>query len=445
MKRLIALYPRRWRERYGAELEEFMARRQLGLRMGVDLVRAAIDAHLHPELVPQRWLSAVASGGTAADDLVFVPKTGFRSAHAVGTRANVVVAKEGRTLTAAITPDRDGIRLEFSVIGIPMQLGSRSQRFEDPVRIHDDHGRDISTPRPRWQVGGFLNQSADGTAMLRYTTLLEPLARDVRHVDLELSGAAGEWKVSIPVEPEDFAGAPARVIDAAETKHGITVAARMVARTDTETAIELEAYFDPPEPVEDPRPARRWVRGIGYSGGPMSGYPMRERLILRDDAGREHRELRDSFIDAVARKYREVVTFPALDVISGVLEIPDVWTGETTDQSITVSVPGEADLSIVGCEARAVVSRAGEHADTIRIDVIPRNADASRQLLYLEGLVIPGGDPRGTIGMSITQCIGQQPYVQLPDPTAKVHEVTLRGPVVRVRGPWTLQIPLPRA
>jgi hypothetical protein len=35
--------------------------------------------------------------------------------------------------------------------------------------------------------------------------------------------------------------------------------------------------------------------------------------------------------------------------------------------------------------------------------------------------------------------------VQLPDPTAKVHEVTLRGPVVRVRGPWTLEIPLARA
>ena len=87
----------------------------------------------------------------------------------------------------------------------------------------------------------------------------------------------------------------------------------------------------------------------------------------------------------------------------------------------------------------------GEHADTIRIDVTPLDADADRQLLYLEGLIVPGGDPRGTIGMSTVHCIGQRPYVQLPDPTAKVHEVTLRGPVVRVRGPWTLRIPLARA
>jgi hypothetical protein len=44
--------------------------------------------------------------------------------------------------------------------------------------------------------------------------------------------------------------------------------------------------------------------------------------------------------------------------------------------------------------------------------------------------------------MSVVQCVGQQPYLQLPDPTAKVHEVTLRGPVVRLRGPWMLHIPL---
>jgi len=134
--------------------------------------------------------------------------------------------------------------------------------------------------------------------------------------------------------------------------------------------------------------------------------------------------------------------FPALDATSAVLEIQDVWIGENTDQTVTVPVPGESDLRVVGCEARIVVSRAGERADTIRIDVTPLDADADRQLLYLDGLIVPGGDPRGTIGMSIVQCTGQPPYVQLPDPTAKVHEVTLHGPVVRVRGPWTLEIPL---
>lgn len=437
MKRLIDLYPRRWRERYGAELEAFVAQRQAGLRLALDMLRGAIDAHLHPEFVTRRSFSALAANGARAEDPVFVPKIGFRLTHALGTRANVVAENEGRTLTAAITPDRDGIALHFTVTGIVMELGPNGQRFADPVGIHDDHGRDISTPRPRWQVGGFLRRAPDGTATLGYTTMLEPLARDVRAVELDLSGAAGEWQVSIPVEPEGFAGAPARAISVADTKHGITIAARLIARSEADTAIELEAYFDPPEPVDDPRTAPRWVRGLGNSG-----HPMRERLILRDADGHAHHERGLSLISQVARRHREVVTFPDLDAASGVLTIPDVWTRDTTDQSVTVAVPGEAAVSIAGCETRVVVARVGEDADSVRVDFVPRDPDAERQLLYLENLVVPGGDPRGTIGMSIVQCTGQQPYLQLPDPTAQVNEVTLRSPVVLVRGPWTLEIPL---
>lgn len=440
MKRLVRLYPRGWRDRYGDELHEFLARRGAGLGTTLDLIRGAIDAHLHPELITHRAFSAVAPGGTPADELVFVPRIGFRSVHALGTRANVVARQDGRTLTAAITPDRDGVRLQFTVIGIPMDLGPAGKRFEGPVRIHDDHGRDISKPRPRWTVGGSFSPAADGTTMLHYTTLLEPLARDVRSVELGLSGDAGEWTVLIPVEPEGFTGARALSIDAADTKHGITVAARMVARSETGTAIELEAYFDPPLPVDDPRPAKRWIKGIGTSS---AGEFMHRGLALRDDTGHHYKEQGGSFGDAVARKHREVVTFPVVDIDAATLEIPDLWTAEFNNEFVTLPVPGELDVTIAECAARVVATR--DAAGSIRIDFAPSDPDADRQLLYLEGVVIPGGDPRGTIGMSITHCYGQQPYVNVPDPTAKVDQVTLGSPVVKLRGPWTLRIPLPRA
>jgi hypothetical protein len=51
MSRLIRLYPRAWRARYGDELAELVAHRPLGLRGSIDLVRGALDAHRHPELV----------------------------------------------------------------------------------------------------------------------------------------------------------------------------------------------------------------------------------------------------------------------------------------------------------------------------------------------------------------------------------------------------------
>lgn len=51
MNALVRIYPRDWRRRYGAELEQLVARRPLGLGGSVDLIRGALDAHRHPELV----------------------------------------------------------------------------------------------------------------------------------------------------------------------------------------------------------------------------------------------------------------------------------------------------------------------------------------------------------------------------------------------------------
>jgi hypothetical protein len=51
MKRqlLLRLYPRAWRERYGEELSaQLEAERPLRLGVVADLVRGALDAHLHP-------------------------------------------------------------------------------------------------------------------------------------------------------------------------------------------------------------------------------------------------------------------------------------------------------------------------------------------------------------------------------------------------------------
>lgn len=51
MSRLIRLYPRAWRARYGEELQDLVDARPLGVAGAVDLIRGAIDAHRHPELV----------------------------------------------------------------------------------------------------------------------------------------------------------------------------------------------------------------------------------------------------------------------------------------------------------------------------------------------------------------------------------------------------------
>lgn len=47
---LIALYPRAWRERYGDDLLAILEAERPGMRARIDLVRGALDAHLHPPL-----------------------------------------------------------------------------------------------------------------------------------------------------------------------------------------------------------------------------------------------------------------------------------------------------------------------------------------------------------------------------------------------------------
>lgn len=50
MTRLIALYPRSWRDRYEIELRALMAERPPDPLDRIDIVRGALDARLHPQL-----------------------------------------------------------------------------------------------------------------------------------------------------------------------------------------------------------------------------------------------------------------------------------------------------------------------------------------------------------------------------------------------------------
>lgn len=50
MSRLVRLYPATWRARYEAEFVELLATRPPGLLERIDVVRGAVDAHVHPQI-----------------------------------------------------------------------------------------------------------------------------------------------------------------------------------------------------------------------------------------------------------------------------------------------------------------------------------------------------------------------------------------------------------
>jgi hypothetical protein len=66
MSRLVRLYPRAWRQRYGDELAELLAREGLTVRGALDVIVGALDAHLHPLAGgASREVNAGPAGGTA--------------------------------------------------------------------------------------------------------------------------------------------------------------------------------------------------------------------------------------------------------------------------------------------------------------------------------------------------------------------------------------------
>jgi hypothetical protein len=58
MKALLRLYPRRWRRLYGSEMEALLEQTPATPKAAFDLVRGALDAHLHRE-----WRGCTAAPG----------------------------------------------------------------------------------------------------------------------------------------------------------------------------------------------------------------------------------------------------------------------------------------------------------------------------------------------------------------------------------------------
>jgi hypothetical protein len=63
MSCLLALYPPRWRRRYGDELRALIASQPLSLHGVIDLIAGAIDAWLEPQKFPQQAAPAGAEQG----------------------------------------------------------------------------------------------------------------------------------------------------------------------------------------------------------------------------------------------------------------------------------------------------------------------------------------------------------------------------------------------
>ena len=320
---------------------------------------------------------------------------------------------------------------------------------KESATVRDDRGREV-LPHPRWHTGGMVRRRSDGTLILDWQLKLVRLGADVKNVELSFGGPAGDWTVQIPVVTVIPAGIRAAPISATDEHHGVAVTATAVARSSEITAIEIEADIAD-EPGVDPKSRVRYVQGIGAQS------PSRlvdELFMLRDDHGHQHLE-RSNF-HAPAVRNRQVLSFPGLpdEVRSGVIEIPFVVVQQRTDDMPKVPVPGTTEIRFLGCDATIVTSRTSDdeslrsfknrpdyRGPRVRVEVNPEHTEAPTQLLYFSRPYVDGAPD---VGMWMTHRAGKQPVVESPDPSGAATSVALRGPVLKLLGPWRLEVPLPR-
>lgn len=82
---IVACYPRDWRERYGEELIELLERERHSPRVVFDLLRGALDAHLHPQVGQGRPARLRRAAGVALLAAVLVA-AGYVGQHPTTTR-----------------------------------------------------------------------------------------------------------------------------------------------------------------------------------------------------------------------------------------------------------------------------------------------------------------------------------------------------------------------
>jgi len=123
MSRLVRLYPRAWQARYGTELEDLVAARPLGIGGSIDLVRGALDAHRHPELVDPEISPAIADGPVSRQryaDLLLARRLGTGAwIGAIAWVAGWLIAVNG-----PLVHEYDGSYYRDGAAGMPFIFGA---------------------------------------------------------------------------------------------------------------------------------------------------------------------------------------------------------------------------------------------------------------------------------------------------------------------------------
>lgn len=368
----------------------------------------------------------------------------------------VAATRDGATLTVTrLLADERGTRVRVELVGLPVPP---SDDLVGGVRLtlRDDAGRALAPARGSSGQGIMPNPGAFAASPPTFDYQLEAtfaaLDPDTRVVDVRVEGAApiGTWVIHVPVLPVGAAAlAPAREGSAGVTLHGITVRAASVAADPLGLGVQLTARADPTLGV---------VRGVRPDGS-------RGALVLQDDRGRQYPERSPDFDGHPADAdgtLTDGALFPPLagDARTATLTVPVVVVQEAGGAAtLAIPVAGHRagdrlpvdGVVMIGPYPMRVtdVTLAQDNKGNWRLWFTMDLGDWSpdgRKLVGPGFAAVDGGAPtgcgatmHGDVSQEVRRCVA------LPGGADRDVTVTFRQPIVAIRGPWELAIPLPGA
>lgn len=399
------------------------------------------------------WLSpgARARAGQLA---CLVPGLGIRDCNAANlvAAAPVSVTRGGATATILALLSTDGqtiVRIEVTGLPVPASTDP-SPAGPLTLSLRDDAGRNY--PGVRGYTQGGIIPSGDRTALgvsaERAFAALDPT---VRLVEVTLNGppTVGNWQIQVPVVPVQEAALPAAQDGGAgATLHDITVRVTSVAADRYGLGVQMLAQTG---------------RADWRVRGDLGGDAYNRRLTLRDAQGQMWTELQPSGNrqqQPQGNGVTDQALFPPLPggIARATLTVPFVKVEQLGPQA-TLRLPLAGRQIGEQFPAPGDIELGGFHIRVKNITLAEDNKGNPRLWLDLDGgdwvdgqkLIEPGqvstanGDParcggsyQGDVSQIFRLC------VSLPRDYANGVTITFQNPIVAIRGPWDVEVPIPQ-
>jgi hypothetical protein len=362
---------------------------------------------------------------------VFLPGIGFRQP---GLRLGEPVTERsasGRSVTITqLVSTADGSDLIYEV------------EWHGEQDVHSERDRVVmhgASTDPACRPGSMAVAVRQGKLVC--TRSLPPVAAGITHVEIEISGDGGQWRVPLDLEPF---GADEqqrrREVGASDSRQEVTITVDSITFMPDATVVEVRAVSERPG----------WRVSIGGLRGLRD-----ETTALRLHHGhgrsyleRTRQDARDQFPDRFGQG--DVGVFDPISDDAGalVLEVPYVCAHDHTTTSADIPLPVREPITVelAGAETRVRATREselpGSRGSAIAVDLDVSTWYGDRRVIVPLGAKLDGQDAGISWGKGLHGPSPEPaPSVLVPCATpTEPHLLTFRGAFVQLRGPWRIPI-----